>query len=493
MIEDQKMIYNHRNEGPKISRHKVGTEAIVRYWGRKPRKLAESYIRRYTKANDVVADYFGGSGVFVKSAVDLGRRAIYVDLNPFAHLVAKSSVQFCDAEKFLQQSESILHAAENKLEKIFFARCKCGNHVDIHSIVYNRRYRRTKKKMHLNGKRRQIYFSIPSGKTIFHDSLVSLHPKLKSQVISSVLRYLIKEKYVKEYEVPIELRYLSECKCGRTKIHLNGSIPWIRNYKITRWTPHDKLEYSNGVRFLKKRDVESVNQLFTKRNLTIISEIWHQIQKAPINKILKNSLALAFMATIVTSSKMTREGGGSWPINCYWIPREYVVKNPFIIFKNASRQIYRSLKNREEIDIGQHNDVLRDKAEISFLHTDSTRLALPRNSLNYVIIDPPHTDEAQFFELSVFYTSWLRKKLNFRKELIINEKQGKDFQAYLKMLQSVSLKIHSALKKNGKYTTILHGNNRKILDSCMETICDTGFKLLIREKKNGYTIYTFKK
>ena len=61
------------------------------------------------------------------------------------------------------------------------------------------------------------------------------------------------------------------------------------------------------------------------------------------------------------------------------------------------------------------------------------------------------------------------------------------------MLKEVSSKINKSLKDNGYFTTILHGNDRRILDSCMESICETGFDILQREKKSGYTIYTFKK
>ena len=38
-------------------------------------------------------------------------------------------------------------------------------------------------------------------------------------------------------------------------------------------------------------------------------------------------LELAFLATLVRSSKMCRNEGGIWPVNSYWIPRTYLVRN----------------------------------------------------------------------------------------------------------------------------------------------------------------------
>src|SRR6266581_3339597 len=95
----------------------VRTEAVVRYWGRKSPHLAQFYIQRYSRPNQIVADYFGGSGVFVKSALRLNRRAIYVDLNPFAHLVAKTTVASCDLDEFLKASQSIVSHSKTSFKR----------------------------------------------------------------------------------------------------------------------------------------------------------------------------------------------------------------------------------------------------------------------------------------------------------------------------------------------------------------------------------------
>jgi adenine-specific DNA methylase len=82
--------------------------------------------------------------------------------------------------------------------------------------------------------------------------------------------------------------------------------------------------------------------------------------------------------------------------------------------------------------------------DISFLIEDSTNIILPKHFVDYSIIDPPHTDETQFFELSLFYTSWLRKKLRF------------------------SQRIHDTLKRGKYFTTILHEEDQTILEKCVK-------------------------
>ncbi len=60
------------------------------YFTRRPANVVRAYIERYSQANDVVLDPFGGTGVTAIEAFLLGRRAIHNDLNPFANFIARS-------------------------------------------------------------------------------------------------------------------------------------------------------------------------------------------------------------------------------------------------------------------------------------------------------------------------------------------------------------------------------------------------------------------
>jgi len=61
---------------------------IIRYWGRKAGNIARPYIMKYSKLGEVVLDPFGGAGSIIKTALIMGRRCIYSDLNPLAVLIA---------------------------------------------------------------------------------------------------------------------------------------------------------------------------------------------------------------------------------------------------------------------------------------------------------------------------------------------------------------------------------------------------------------------
>jgi len=451
--------------------------------------------------------FFGGTGICAKSALELGRRAIYVDLNPFAYLIAKTTIVRCDVEKFVRASEIVLSNSkvrfkrnikfESERSKFFSLRCKCGNAVEVSSVLYGRRYSKIYRgRANLSGLKRSVFRSIAARNGITHEGLVSLHPELSTQVLSWAVGWLVKNGLVQEKEFAIAARFTSPCiSCRRDGTVLRGTEGWIvgGNVKPAYWHPDDRLNYDDGTRFLKRRDARRISELFTPRNLAAIASLWHDIEKIRVEGSVKNCLQLAFMATLVRSSKMCRDEGGTWPVNSYWIPRTYLVRNPYIVFRNAIDRITRMLIKQHKIRSGSPLDIMHGRSQVCLLLADSTKLALPKNSVDYVIVDPPHTDEAQFFELSLFYTSWLKRRLSFKNELIINKKQGKDVETYLRMLRNASQRVYDSLKRNGHYTMILHDTNRNFLHNCRDVVRSVGFKFLVEDLVDGYTIYTFRK
>lgn len=480
---------------------------IIRYWGRKPYELACKYINRYSKLGEIVADTFGGSGIFVMAALESGRRAIYVDLNPFAGLIARSLINGCDLSEYQQAVHKILsrkaikvkvggHKISLEPRRLFHIRCVCKRSVEVRSVTFTRIYQvDSTNYIALKGVEDKILRTIKEKKEISHEELCKVHKDICTQTLSNIVKRLVNLGVISEKQLPVSARLLEPCKCGHTKIVLKRENIWTIEGPIEPcyWYPTDSLEYENGKPFLKRRDVLRVNELFMDRSLALLSAIWYDITRLKVDDRTKSCLKLTFMATLARSSKMCRESGGTWPINSYWIPRKFVVKNPYTVFESAANQMIRFLKKTSNFNCGDFSDVMHNCADITFQVADSTRFSLPKNSLDYVIIDPPHTDEAQFFELSLFYTSWLKEKLHFKRELIVNPNQRKNLDSYLLMLGKAARKIHYALKPNKYFTVILHEEDKYILDQSVKKICSVGFELIEEEKAKDFSIYTFQK
>jgi hypothetical protein len=481
--------------------------SIIRYWGKKNHELAQQYINQYSKPGEIVADTFGGSGVFIQTALELGRRALYIDLNPFAELIAHSLIEGCDLDKYRQAVQTILSRkvipvkiggkrVNVKARKLFYVKCMCGRSVEVNFVLFTRIYRISSDNFsQLKGTKYKIARIIQKKGQITHDELRRVNKDITTQSLSSAIKWLVRQGIVEERETPLYAKLVKPCKCGCTEIEFKNKNIWVLKGPIEPlyWYPKNELKYKNGKSFLKKRDVSYVNEFFIDRSLALLSAIWHDICSIKDEESVKRCLCLTFMASLARSSKMCRTSGGTWPINSYWIPRNFIVKNPYVVFENAANHLINFLKNKRKFSCGNLDDVINNNADVTFLIEDSTKKNLPKSSLDYVIIDPPHTDEVQFFELSLLYTSWLKKKLKFENELIINSKQGKFLEDYLKMLKEAAKRIHHALKPSKYFTVILHEEDQTILKSCVQAITSVGFKLINNDMNGDYSIYTFKK
>jgi 16S rRNA G966 N2-methylase RsmD len=82
---------------------------IHKFWARKPWWAVSQYILTYSKEGDVICDPMCGSGIAGYEALRTRRRAIMVDLNPFAIFLAKNTIKPLSSEKLLSAYEEVLN------------------------------------------------------------------------------------------------------------------------------------------------------------------------------------------------------------------------------------------------------------------------------------------------------------------------------------------------------------------------------------------------
>jgi len=81
---------------------------VARYWGRKPIEV----VRRFIQDTDsVIVDPFGGSGAIISEALGMGKRGIYVDLNPYAWLIAHVQIAGAPTKEFAKASGEVIERA----------------------------------------------------------------------------------------------------------------------------------------------------------------------------------------------------------------------------------------------------------------------------------------------------------------------------------------------------------------------------------------------
>jgi hypothetical protein len=181
---------------------------LIRYWGKKPRELAQQYINRYSKPGEIVADTFGGSGVFVKTALEFGRRAIYIDLNPFAELIAHSLIEGCDFQKYEQAIQLILSRktipvkingkkAHVKTRELFYVKCPCGRGAEANFVAFTKIYSRSSSNPpKLKGLKFKITQVIWEKGEISHNELCKLNRNITSRSLSSAIKWLVRHNII---------------------------------------------------------------------------------------------------------------------------------------------------------------------------------------------------------------------------------------------------------------------------------------------------------
>jgi 16S rRNA G966 N2-methylase RsmD len=84
-------------------------DEIHKYWARKPWWAVSQYILTYSKEGDVICDPMCGSGIIGYEALRTRRRAILVDLNPFAVFLARNTIRPLESKKLLSAFEEVLN------------------------------------------------------------------------------------------------------------------------------------------------------------------------------------------------------------------------------------------------------------------------------------------------------------------------------------------------------------------------------------------------
>jgi adenine-specific DNA methylase len=397
---------------------------LVRYWGRKAGEFSEEYIKKYSSPRELILDSFGGAGSIVKAALKLGRRVIYNDLNPFALLIARVEIEGVD---------------ENELDKAA-------------QFIFSRK---------------RIYYIDHMGekhwcaRSKFYEVKCDCGKKIEAEY------FIWNGDNVEAIK--------ADCDCNLFRYNIINNIEPLYNYPKEVY-----LKYSNGNYFEKRRQVDRISELFTTRNLILLSTLLNDIRKVRTDERTKRALMVAFASILFRASKMNRLKGGSWAINSYWIPKIHAEHNPYFLFENAIRR----LKRVKPLSIsGSLQSVLIGDSQVTFLLNDAKNLPLPDNSIDMIVTDPPFTDEIQYFELSTLVCSWLNLPLNFSDEIIVNPKQNKHLEEYFAALQKAFDELYRVLKPKRYAIIMFHEENNEILNHITKIIANSGFTIMSRAHK----------
>ncbi len=424
-----------------------------KFWTRKPHNVIQEYIDKYSKPGDIILDPFAGSGVTLIEAIRTGRKVIGIDIIPFAIDLWKATIDHIDIDSIDKEFSSIEKKIKSKILELYSTTCRaCKRNINIICTIWKE-------------------------------------------------------------DRPREIRY--KCQfCGDIReknCYLNAqdkkNLSSIKKKKISAWYPKNKFYYPDGSPFMTLQGYDSIDKLFTKRNLYALAILYEAIN----NSCSKNTLPymrLVFTSMVHLCSKMcpvrpTRPFSSLWAINSFWVAPESMESNVWEKFESAyrGRQSFKRGKiesNRvlPNAKPAKNLKELGKKDKLYFPICSSSLIAI-RNLRNqhfkhtgkeepfvdYVFTDPPYAGSVQFGESTYLWMSWLYPELDAKSylkylldhEVILNDKQKKNFDTYYSMLHATFKEIANVLKPGRYMHLTFHNPTTKIRNATIRAAMFAGF------------------
>lgn len=447
ITEVKKPNFNHLNRQIPPEAH-TPMYNFHKYWSRKTWNVVGKFIESYSTENGIVLDPFGGSGITAMEALKRNRKVIISDLNPIATEITRLTIKPVNLTNLHEAFQKVERIAKNRILDLYKTRCRKCSH--------------------------EFSFSC----AIWIDGHCS------------------------------DIRYNCCPQCGNEQKNGNPLILFdkkvlneIEKTNIKEWYPKNRLYHINGNAFKEKQQYESIDELFTKRNLYALSILFNAIEQEK-NKDLLDFLKIGFSSMIHLCSRMTpvrpsRPMSSAWTQHSYWSANEFMEQNVWEKFESAITGKQGLIKAKQESNgffkdikfARKFEEVIEGTANIFIYNGDCLELMDKiydrygeNGCIDYIFTDPPYDSSIQYGELSYMWVAWLKLDKNYlenvdSKEIIHNQKQKKDFTVYTSLIQSSFKGMFNVLKPNGYLTLTFHNPTFKVRNATIRTGVLSGFEL----------------
>jgi len=395
---------------------------LHKYWSRKPPDLVAERIAAATAPGDLVLDPFCGSGVAPIEAAALGRRAVGVDVNPFAVFLARATAAPCDAAQLAAAGQRVLGAARAAEGGWHRTACRrCGG-----------------------------------------DAALAGTARRGPETVAVLVRCARCGGTCREEPLAADVRLARAAAAGG-----DGGAP--RPAVVPGWQ----------TRKLVRAGVADLGELFTTRNLRALAALRGAILAEPAGPV-RDCLLLALTGALAQASRMMADhgragGGASWKLNIYWLPERSLELDPFRCFANRLARVVAAKRDAAQL--------LDGAAPPRFVCADVRALAahVPDGTADYAFADPPYGGEGiQYAELSALWCAWLEPALEpaYDDEIGENPHRGRDRTAFADGLLRGFRAVHRALAPAARMTVTFASSDPRSWHALDAALAGAGFRVL---------------
>lgn len=260
----------------------------------------------------------------------------------------------------------------------------------------------------------------------------------------------------------------------------------------------NKYPYPKGYQLPKGSDVETIEKLFSRKQLAQLAYLKFLIKKEK-NENVKNSLLLAFSSSITKhnltyhSSSSRGENAGNASAFAYY--RYRIAPSPdelnlINIFETKFKKVYEAKKDIEYfINEQTINDIRVIKGTATKLND------IPKESIDYIYTDPPYGKKIPYLDLSTMWNAWLDLEVtekDFKLEAIEGGEHHKTKNEYNKLISDSIKEMYRVLKFDRWLSFVFAHKDPEFWHLIVETCERCGFEYVgAVPQKNGQT--SFKK
>jgi len=416
-----------------------------KFWARKTWNVVAEYIKTYCPDGGIVLDPFAGSGVVAMEALKAGRKAIVCDLLPVATEIIRLTIKPVDLEPLRYAFERVAKRVKSRILELYETNCRnCRRVFPLTCAIW-----------------------------------------AKGRCVE--IRY--------EACPWCGDRQEKDCRPTRTDLSL---LQKIERMKIRAYYPTNRLYYPGGAPFKEKQQYESLDQLFTKRNLIALAWLMEAIEQES-HRDLRDFLKVAFTSMVHLCSRMmpdrpTRAMSGVWFEHSYWYASRFMEQNVWEKFESAVIGRQSLIKAKEEsnqffsqVRFGRsYEDVIAGRSDI-YIHCgdslDLMKTIAERHGpcVDYIFTDPPYDASIQYGELAYLWNAWLKKDEGYldrilAKEIVRNERQRKTFDVYHALLRNAFRMMHDVLRSSAYLTLTFHNPTFKVRNATIYAGVTAGLK-----------------
>lgn len=215
-----------------------------------------------------------------------------------------------------------------------------------------------------------------------------------------------------------------------------------------------KYPYPKGVSLTKDADVDSIEELFTDKQLAQLGYLKFLILKVK-EEAIRNSLLLSFSSTITKTnktyhpSKSRGDNAGDSAAFRYYryrIAPEGVDLNLIDSFETKYKKMVAA---KREMSVAINTKTIHNA---SIFKGDATDLkSIKTESIDYVYTDPPYGSKIAYLDLSTMWNAWLDFKISeedYNKEAIEGGSRNKTSNEYGELLTKSIKELYRVLKFN---------------------------------------------